>query len=323
MFAAEELVVSTWGFNMDKIEKYIKKPFEEKYGVKIVYEQGNNSARLNKLQLAKDNPNVDVVHFSDYFTQIAINEGLLEDMDLAQIPNVERLYDISKHPLGEKYGPAYTLYNYGLVYRTDKVSEPVTSWKDLWRDEFKDFVSLPDISTTQGPATVMMTGLAWGSGAKDADTAFAKLAEIKDNVIKFYNRSSELISLIQQEEVWIAPVQRFAWGNLVKTGLPLAWVNPSEGTVGTQNLICLVKGTSKADLAYKYIDFVLSDDVQTAMAMSLVDSPANKYVEVSEEVANFLTYGKETIDQLIVLDIPYILEVRDAWVERWNREIAQ
>ena len=35
------------------------------------------------------------------------------------------------------------------------------------------------------------------------------------------------------------------------------------------------------------------------------------------------TYGKETIEQLIVLDIPYILEVRDAWVDRWNREIAQ
>ncbi len=323
VFAEEELVVSTWGFNMDKIEKYIKKPFEEKYGVKIVYAQGNNSARLNKLQLAKDNPNVDVVHFSDYFTQIAINEGLIKEMDLSNIPNVERLYDISKHPLGEQYGPAYTLYNYGIVYRTDKVSEPVTSWKDLWRAEFKDFVSLPDITTTQGPATVIMTALSWGSGAKDEDTAFAKLGEVKANVIKFYNRSSELISLFQQEEVWIAPVQRFAWGNLVKTELPLAWVNPSEGSVGTQNLICLVKGTEKADLGYKYIDFVLSDDVQQAMALALVDSPSNQNVEVPEDTANRLTYGKETVEQLIVLDIPYILSVRDAWVDRWNREIAQ
>jgi hypothetical protein len=40
-------------------------------------------------------------------------------------------------------------------------------------------------------------------------------------------------------------------------------------------------------------------------------------------VANLLTYGKDVIEQLIVLDIPYILEVRDAWVDRWNREIAQ
>ena len=322
-FAAEELVVSTWGFNMDKIEKFIKKPFEEKYGVKIVYEQGNNSARLNKLMLAKESPNVDVVHFSDYFTQIAINEGVIEEMDLSNIPNIDRLYEISKHPLGEKYGPAHTLYNYGLVYRTDKVSEPVTSWKDLWREEFKDFVSMPDITTTQGPATVIMTALTWGSGPKDEDTAFQKLGELKDNVIKFYNRSSELISLFQQEEVWIAPVQRFAWGNLVKTGLPLAWVSPIEGTVGAQNLICLVKGTKKADLAYKYIDFVLSDDVQKNMAESLVDSPTNKHVEVSEDAAQLLTYGQETIDKLIVLDIPYVLSVRDAWVERWNREIAQ
>jgi putative spermidine/putrescine transport system substrate-binding protein len=308
---------------MDKIEQHIKKPFEEKYGVEIVYEQGNNADRLNKLTLAKDNPTVDVVHFSDYFTQIAINEGLIEDMDLSNIPNVERLYDIAKHPLGEQYGPAYTLYNYGLVYRTDKVSAPVTSWKDLWRDEFQDFVSLPDITTTQGPATVIMTALTWGSGPQDEDTAFAKLGEVKDNVIKFYSRSSELISLIQQEEVWIAPVQRFAWGNLANTGLPLAWVNPSEGSVVTQNLICLAKGTKNADLGYKYIDFVLSDEVQEAMALALVDSPANQYVEVPDDVADRLTYGKDVIEGLIVLDIPYILEVRDAWVDRWNREIAQ
>ena len=49
----------------------------------------------------------------------------------------------------------------------------------------------------------------------------------------------------------------------------------------------------------------------------------NKYFEVSEEVADRLTYGKEIIEQQVVLDIPYILEVRDAWVDRWNREIAQ
>ena len=322
-FAAEELVVSTWGFNMDKIEKYIKIPFEEKYGVKIIYEQGNNADRLNKLILTKDNPTVDVVHFSDYFTQIAINEGVIAEMDLSNIPNVERLYEIAKHPLGEKYGPAHTLYNYGLVYRTDRASEPVTSWKDLWRDEFKDFVSLPDITTTQGPSTVVMTALTWGEGITDDETAFAKLAELKDSVIKFYSRSSELISLFQQEEVWIAPVQRFAWGNLVETGLPLAWVNPSEGSVGMQNLICLVKGTQKADLAYKYIDWVLSDEVQTAMAMDLVDSPSNKYVEVPEDIAERLTHGKDTIEKLIVLEMPYILEERDAWVDRWNREIAQ
>ena len=78
-----------------------------------------------------------------------------------------------------------------------------------------------------------------------------------------------------------------------------------------------------ADLGYTYIDFVLSDEVQKAMAMALVDSPTNKYVEVPPEVADRLTYGKDLIEKLIVLDIPYILEVRDAWVERWNREIAQ
>ena len=43
-----ELVVSTWGFNQDVIDKNLTQPFEEANNVKIVYETGNNSERLTK-----------------------------------------------------------------------------------------------------------------------------------------------------------------------------------------------------------------------------------------------------------------------------------
>ena len=43
------LVVSTWGYNQDLLDKNITEPFQDMYDVEIVYETGNNSERLSKL----------------------------------------------------------------------------------------------------------------------------------------------------------------------------------------------------------------------------------------------------------------------------------
>jgi putative spermidine/putrescine transport system substrate-binding protein len=40
----------------------------------------------------------------------AINEGLIrENRPQQYVPNIELIYDIAKAPLGEDYGPAYTV----------------------------------------------------------------------------------------------------------------------------------------------------------------------------------------------------------------------
>jgi putative spermidine/putrescine transport system substrate-binding protein len=40
-----QLVISTWGYNEDKLWENVFKPFEEAHNVKIVLETGNNSER--------------------------------------------------------------------------------------------------------------------------------------------------------------------------------------------------------------------------------------------------------------------------------------
>ena len=52
-----KLVISTWGLSEDLLKENIFTPFEEKYGVDVVLEVGNNSERLTKLQ---NNPNSNI-----------------------------------------------------------------------------------------------------------------------------------------------------------------------------------------------------------------------------------------------------------------------
>ncbi len=323
-FSGQKVFVSTWGFNLDLIDKNITKPFKAQYGIDIVRELGNNSTRLTKLEVQKKNPVIDVVHFADYYAALAKAKGLIEPIDVSKLKNYDKIYDFAKDPIGGNYAIAYSVFGYSIVYRTDKVKKPITSWKDLWREDLKGRVALPDITITYGPAFMMLTNEMWG-GAKDddnLDVAFSKLAALKPNIVTFYKRSSELINLFKMGEVWAAPVARFAWGRLLKTGLPLKWAIPEEGMLGFMSTVSIVKGAKHKEEAYKYIDFILSKDVQQNEAMDLVDSPVNKGVSVPENIAEKLTYGEKQMKSLRFYNLDFIVTHRDKWLKIWNEKIA-
>lgn len=121
----------------------------------------------------------------------------------------------------------------------------------------------------------------------------------------------------------MAPVQRFSWGQFLETGLPLAWVTPEEGMLGFLNTISIVKGAKNLEEAYKYIDFMISREVQYAQAMDLVDSPVNVNVVVPQQIAEKLTYGADQIKSLIFYRTDFIVENYDRWINKWNELIAQ
>jgi len=136
-------------------------------------------------------------------------------------------------------------------------------------------------------------------------------------------KSSQLVQLMQQEEIWAAPIGRFSWAPFAKLGLPLAWATPKEGQTGGMNVMVLAKGSKNQDLALEFMDFWLSTEVQTKLAEKLIDSPANKEVKVSDAVANNITYGEETAKSLSLIPSAVALDNRDAWLKEWNTKVGQ
>ena len=137
----------------------------------------------------------------------------------------------------------------------------------------------------------------------------------------FYVRSSQLAQLMQQEEIWAAPVGRFAWGRFKDNGLPMAWATPKEGQTGGMNVMVMTKDNGNEELALQFMDYWLSTEVQTKLAEALIDSPANAEVVVSDEIAANLTYGADVVATLDLLPADVILDRREAWLEAWNAEV--
>ena len=324
----QTLTVSIWGFNLDVLEENVFAPFEEMHNVDIVLDTGNNSDRLARLLAEGENSDIDVVHFATQFTYMANQEGVLQPYDADKLENLDELYDWAQDPLGNQAGVGYTVNSLSLIYRSDLIEDEVTSWADLLRNDVAGYVSIPEMSTTFGPATLIMIDRALAMQAMDegeepeainydADLAWEALPQLADNLVTTYIRSSALTTLVQEEEVQVAPYASFAIGNLINTGHDLTTVIPDEGAVGQTNMISITAATDQVDLAHAYIDWFISHDIQEAEALDLIDSPVNATVELPEDICALLTCG-EMLDTMIVLDQAEVSARLEDWLERWN-----
>lgn len=315
------LTISAYAFAQDEFSEILYKPFEAKCGCKVVVETGNSVERLAKMEANKDNPVIDMAVMSMADALAASRSGLTDKIDTSKLTNYGKLYDIAKDPNGDGMSVGYTFYATSIVYRTDKMK--IESWADLLKDDIAPHIAFPNITTNQGAPALYMVGKALGSDSADLQVPIEAVGKKASDIVTFYVKSSQLVQLMQQEEIWAAPIGRFSWAPFTKLDLPLAWATPKEGQTGGMNVMVVTKGSKNRDLALEFMDYWLSTEVQTKLANALVDSPANSEVTVSDEVANNITFGAETAKTLTLLPSAVSLDNRDKWLAEWNAKVSQ
>ena len=314
---AETLVVSWWGFNGDKLNEYIVVPFQEQCGCEIIFETGNSADRISKIEI-RGGKGVDLIYLPDSFAQLGIDKGLFQAVDRSKLPNLEGVYEMAKAPMGD-YGPAYTLGRVGIVYDSAQVSEPITSWADLWREDLAGKISLPGITTTAGPMVVVLAGDKAGVNAyEDPDAAFAEIEMLKPNVLKNYNTGSEMINLFSTGEISVSLAQDFALGRLQEAVPTVVWAELEDGDIATMNTINIPTGAVNVERAHEFINFVLDPELQKTLGENGVDAPVHPSVMLTPAAAKLWTYGAEMVSGLKRMDNAKMNAAKPEWIERWN-----
>ena len=313
-FSGENLVVGVWGGTIEKVlRENVVDPMEEEYGCNIDLVLGGTSERKARMYAEVDSPSMDVLFLNIYESAQAIKDGVAQDVD-PSLSNFDQLYDFA-----QTGGYGMSIMGLGIVYNNEKVTEPITSWKDLWRPELKGKVALSTFPSFEDDSFVEITAQAWGLDPKtQIDEIFDKIAELGPFPL-FYSDLDEVFLEMKQGTI-LASVMFNSYSNdYISQGFPVEFVYPSDpGAVMAKDTIVIAKNTAHEALAKEFVNRCISVKTQTAYATDIFFSPCNKEVKLPEDVASKLVYGDD-VDKLVTLDWPYILEQESDWTDRYNK----
>jgi putative spermidine/putrescine transport system substrate-binding protein len=322
--AAQEkgtLIISTWGLSEDMLWRDVFEPFEKANNCTVVLELGTTAERYTKLE---DNPNstIDIIELSQKAAADGYGAGIFSKVDYSKVPNSTSLISGAKTMTANGYGPAYTVNSIGIIYNPEATGFEIKEWADLWRPELANKISIPDITTTFGPAMVYLAGdyvktpVASDKGA----AAFKALADLKKNVVKTYARSSDLANMFTSGEIAAAVVGDFAIP-IITGALPSAkFVVPASGTYANFNTIDIAVNAKNKELALAYINWRISKDVQSKTVISVNEAPTNAEVVLTPEQSKNITYG-DVAQRARALDYTLVNPLMPQWIDTWNRTL--
>ncbi len=320
-----ELVIAAWG---DPYEagwrKSLVPEFEKKHNVKVVWVQGFSSQTLAKLRAQKDKPEIDVAMLDDGPHQVAVQLGLIEKIDRTKLPDAKDFYD-NAFEAGD-FGLAFGYNGAGLYYNTKIFkekgwSEP-NSWMDLFRPELKGRVTFHNIANGNGLGAMLAINQIMGGDDNNVDKGFDKLKELGAHVITF-DKFGETPTLFQQGEAWLGTWSIDRVANLAGSGAPIKFVFPKEGVSGWKEVVTIVKGRPNQDLAYAWINMVMSRKQQENTAKFVGLGPVNKTATVDDTTAQRVLYGANVVNKMIIPKWEIVNAKRAEWTERWNQQIER
>lgn len=319
-FKGAQLVVATWGYSASNLKK-IAQNFENEYGCTIVTDEtSGNSERLNKLTAQKSNPQIDVALLTDSYAEQGNEEGLFEKIDTKTVTNLGKLYDFAKDK--NNYGPAYSVVRYGIMYNADKVTTPPASYQDLFEDQYKGKVALPDMTSTAGPYLLVTLAKNLGGSEKNVDSAFKLLESKKDNVDLWYTTGSDVTKAFSTGDINIALFMDMNVPALKQSGINIKWVDPKEGDFSAASTINVVKGAKNEKLAQLFVNYMLSTNVQSQIAGTMNEAPTNKEATMPDAQKQYLVSSEDQVKQLKTFDWSYINKNKSAWIETFQKSVA-
>jgi len=254
------------------------KSFEDKLGVKVVYDNySSNEELLAKLNIG--GANYDVIFPSDYAAAIMLSRKQLLPLIKNEIPNLKYIPDEFNIPYFDQnmeYCVPYTWSTTGIGYNIDYVSSTeVNSWKVLFDPKYKDqILLLDDQRATLGMALKYIGASANSLDRTELSRAIDLLISQKPLVHVYTN--DNLPQLFSSGEVVIG----YGWSGDIRQAmnlnLKIKYSIPKEGTLVYIDYVCISATSKNPVLASKFINHLLEPEVSLDIAKTTSYATTNK-----------------------------------------------
>ncbi len=313
----DELTVGVWGGAQERIlREFVSGPLEAQHGVKINYVLGGTTERRARAYAERGRPSFDLLYLNIFESRQAVRDGVTQNAN-TNVPNAAHLYPVAK--LGG-YGVAFNPVT--IVYDRRLVAQPMTSWRDFWRDDLRGKVIWPTYPGAQGTAALLMAAKIFGGSENNIDPAFEAIARLRP--FPAIQASQDQLFGMFDQQVGAASIEfgSFTRSYAEARNPNIVIADPAEGQAVATNVACITVGTSKQALAEAFVNLHLSPDCQRAYAERIYYSPTVNNVEFPPALAAKLVLGEAAVSKLVDFDWDVVIRNQARWSSRFTREIA-
>ena len=274
----------------ENIDDETLKEFEEKHDIKVNMETFDDMEAMYQ-KIKSGAGKYDVVLVSDALMPRMIKEGLVQELNKDNIPNIsqmdEQYLDLDIDP-GNKYSVPYMFGTVGLIYNKDIVKEEVDSWDILWNEKYKNKIFMFD--TYRDSIGVALKNLGYSLNSenpKEIEEAKELLLEQRKLVDPVYGVDNGT-TMIPSGESDINMIWSGEGLNLQAENPNLVYVVPKEGANFWIDSLCIPYNAKNVSGAEKFINFVSDKESALRIADEIGYTTPNKQarLEQPEEVRN-------------------------------------
>lgn len=317
-----KLYVVNWkDYGSDDAE--FMKEFEETYNCEIVNTyMSSEEELLTKLRTSKAGE-IDVCLPNCTILPAAIEDGLLEQIDTTKLENFDSLFERFKTQEecfdGDKmYAVPFVWGSTAIAYNTEDITEPPTSMSCLFDEQYAGKIAFRDDYND----AVMAAAIALGqdpNAPSDLDAIKEKLIEQKALNRTYWKTGDEFSKLFAGKQISLGLMWSGQAAAMKQEGEPIAFTVPEDGAIGWVDNWAIAANSQNKEMAYKFIDWMISKDFQYNWAASGGPAPVNQEAAeaIDPEYAASAAMDEESLNRLYFMQYRTD-EVKNTWNDLWT-----
>lgn len=287
----------------------IEQAFEAKCGCDVNFVALDDGVSiLNRLRLEGGNSKADIVlGLDNNLMAEAKKTGLLTEH------NVDTANTVLPNGWSDTTFVPYDYGYFAFVYNTEKLANPPKSMKELveTRDDLKVIYQDPRTSTP-GQGLMLWMKSIYGD---DVTQAWQKLASKTVTVTKGWSEAYSMF-LNGESDLVLSYTTSPAYHLIAENDSKFATADFAEGHYMQVEVAAKVKGAKNSELADQFMNFILSDEFQSAM-------PTGNWMYPVTDVE--LPKGFETLsvpNKSLSFSADEVAKMRKSWIREWQSALT-
>jgi spermidine/putrescine transport system substrate-binding protein len=252
-----------------------------------------------------------------------VSRGLVQPWDTSLLASFDQLnpYLVEK---GQIDGKQYMIpwdWGYGsLLYRTDKIdAADATGWELAWNPKYSGKVSLWNGGSTDFEIAALKLGYPHMDQLSSSQLQAAKnTLQTQKPLNKFYwgSEYGQMQPAFKSGTIWITYSWQDALVSMHAAGLPVAYLNPSQGRLSWLCGFMLGAKTQNYYHAHEYVESFINHDACAQMTNLFYYGTSNQTVKPSE-------IQNKTLVAALDLGNPKAIGASDVHLQSWSPNRAQ